>query len=1434
MKYVLLLLSGISLLFSSLVFAGPNENAGIRFDLDATTYGNQNDTTMATPGVGDYIRVDVYAINVHNLDIYEFEVNYNPSQLDFITATPTNPITYEQNILTTNGGTALGWMIDTTTPGVLSIAYTLTGADTLEAPEGEGLMADIVFQALDTIQGFLTFGDVHFYDSFGVMDIITNKGIAILFDYGSVDGTVTDSNTGEPIGGAIVSIENNSDTTEFDGTYLLEYIPVGIHDITCTAEGYFDTADAVEVLDGQTVTVDLALEPFPNGTLDGTVTDANNGEPIEGALITATSQGRVEYTGYTNADGYYVIDSLCVSEEVGNYTVTCDAGYSYILGEVTEVEIIVDSTTTIDFALNSTVTVDIPNGGEEWTVGETHQILWTAEDYLVINSDSVFYSIDNGTNWTFIASHPGNPQSCDWTIPNTLSEECLVKVIVYDGGDNSASDESDAVFTIQADTSPPTVEVVVPNGGENWGTFQWHTISWTADDNVGVSGDSVYYSINDGVDWTLIASHTGNPQSCSWPVPNTPSTQCLVKVKVIDTSNNYAEDISDDNFTIFYQELLIINGDFETGDFTGWTVTGPHSANVIQHQGSWCGHIHIDPGHPGWSHPPNYRWEMVSQSIFITEVADSLNFYMEVSGSSYHDGGSVWIMDADSIGNYTLLYQTGGGGGTGQSYPWEFHQVNIESWAGHSVTLYFAGHNRNGYPDHQCDIYFDNISVTPVVPDTIPPTVTVDIPDGGENWGTFQWHTISWTADDNVGVSGDSVYYSINDGVDWTLIASHTGNPQSCSWPVPNTPSTQCLVKVKVIDTSNNYAEDISDDNFTIFYQEFPIINGDFETGDFTDWTVTGPHSANVVQHQGSWCGHIHISPGNASGSGTPNDQWEMVSQSIFIPGVADSLNFYMEVSGSSYHDGGYVWIMDADSIGNYTLLYHTGGGGGTGQSYPWEFHQVNIESWAGHSVTLYFAGHNRNGYPDHQCDIYFDNISVTPTLLHPEIVVEPASFEVELPVDTTFTTTMTINNPGNGPLDFDINICNSRLTKSIDLTPVTTIIKEVTSDAIIDNFYSKFSQSPISESIVRVDEPRSTYRPAGDDTITNHQLSTINHQLSTINHQPSYRPAGEDTIHYDGENSGAAGLVYGGTYEGAIRLTPEELGPYDGWSLISVLFYHWESGMHSGQLKIYGAGTSSEPGALLTSEPYIVTGQTWLRTEFTEPVTIDATQDIWTSVEITHTPGQYPIGFDEGPAVQGKGDFVYDNDNGWAELYLLGLNYNWNIRAIVVPVYEWLSVTPNSGTVPVEQSLDINVQFDTYGLTPDSTYTTNILIHNNSADSLVTIPVTMHIGTIGVEDEETTSIPKVFALSQNYPNPLAPKTTISYTLPKPCKVSLKIYNIKGQKVKTLMNDVLPAGYHSVVWNGKDDNNESVSSGIYLYRITAGDFTDTKKCVILK
>jgi len=98
----------------------------------------------------------------------------------------------------------------------------------------------------------------------------------------------------------------------------------------------------------------------------------------------------------------------------------------------------------------------------------------------------------------------------------------------------------------------------------------------------------------------------------------------------------------------------------------------------------------------------------------------------------------------------------------------------------------------------------------------------------------------------------------------------------------------------------------------------------------------------------------------------------------------------------------------------------------------------------------------------------------------------------------------------------------------------------------------------------------------------------------------------------------------------------------------------------------------------------------------------------------------------------------------------------------------------------------------------------------------------------------QLSQIPKTFSLSQNYPNPFNPVTTIKYALPKDTWVKINIYNILGQKVKTLVDEFQVAGYKQVIWDTKNDDKKEVASGIYFYRIQACDFTKAKKMVILK
>ena len=102
---------------------------------------------------------------------------------------------------------------------------------------------------------------------------------------------------------------------------------------------------------------------------------------------------------------------------------------------------------------------------------------------------------------------------------------------------------------------------------------------------------------------------------------------------------------------------------------------------------------------------------------------------------------------------------------------------------------------------------------------------------------------------------------------------------------------------------------------------------------------------------------------------------------------------------------------------------------------------------------------------------------------------------------------------------------------------------------------------------------------------------------------------------------------------------------------------------------------------------------------------------------------------------------------------------------------------------------------------------------------------------TSGVEEGKTTM---AYSLSQNVPNPISSITFISYGLPKPSHVSLKIYDITGRLVKTLVNQKVDAGNHTVVWDIRDDAGFKVGAGIYFCKLNTSESSATKKLIVVR
>ncbi len=173
----------------------------------------------------------------------------------------------------------------------------------------------------------------------------------------------------------------------------------------------------------------------------------------------------------------------------------------------------------------------------------------------------------------------------------------------------------------------------------------------------------------------------------------------------------------------------------------------------------------------------------------------------------------------------------------------------------------------------------------------------------------------------------------------------------------------------------------------------------------------------------------------------------------------------------------------------------------------------------------------------------------------------------------------------------------------------------------------------------------------------------------------------------------------------------------------------------------------------------------------------------------------------------------------------------NLAIRIAAMP--EWLTVEPTAGVVPAHSSVDVTVTFNAEGMDYGIHEGMLRILSNDLVTPMVEIPVTMNVSDLtAVEDE--LPMPTASMLHQNIPNPFNPATTIKFALPAAVRVDLRIYDVRGTLVRALVDGELPAGNHAVLWDGRDGSNQQVASGVYFYRLKAGDYESMRRMVLVK
>lgn len=166
-----------------------------------------------------------------------------------------------------------------------------------------------------------------------------------------------------------------------------------------------------------------------------------------------------------------------------------------------------------------------------------------------------------------------------------------------------------------------------------------------------------------------------------------------------------------------------------------------------------------------------------------------------------------------------------------------------------------------------------------------------------------------------------------------------------------------------------------------------------------------------------------------------------------------------------------------------------------------------------------------------------------------------------------------------------------------------------------------------------------------------------------------------------------------------------------------------------------------------------------------------------------------------------------------------------------------WLTLgSGSSGTVVPGDSSFVEFNINTVMLGPGMATASLRIANNDPAIPMVLVPVEVDVVT-GIQ--ELTGFPEEYELYQNYPNPFNPKTSIKLALPEESRVTLKVYNIIGQEVVTLLDEQRPAGYVTVEWDGRNSSGYAVTSGVYFYRMEAAAtngaaITSIRKMILIK
>lgn len=1086
------------------------------------------------------------------------------------------------------------------------------------------------------------------------------------------------------------------------------------------------------------------------------------------------------------------------------------------------------------------ISVTSPNGGEYWPVGSTQNIKWVQSG---VTNVKIMYSTDNGNLWySIVASTPASSGSCLWTIPNTISTHC--KVRIDDVDNSSVYDQSDSVFVI----STESITVLSPNGGENWVVGSTQTISWT---QTGVQYVTIDYTTNNGINWHQITAstlaYTGN---YFWMIPNRVSSTC--KIKITDVSNNLVTDQSNTVFSISpiqNQSVTVTSPNGGENWFSGSQYSITWNSSNVQN-------LKLEYSVNGGT-----NWSLINSSVpanlgsYIWTIPNTSSSTCKVKITSVENGT---VFD-ESNSNFTIsevptviLVSPNGGenwlAGSQYSITWNF--VNVQklkleysSNSGSDWNLIDSSVSANlgsyiwtvpNTPSTSCKVRITAVENGPVSDQSDgvfsisePPSVQLSSPVGGEKWLSGKPYSIIWSF---VNIENVKLEYSANNGLDWTTIeASFAALSGSYIWTVPAIESNQCLVRISAVN--NPSVSDQSDAPFTIEPER--------------TLSLTAPAGGEVF---------------------TSGNRMEIKWNSLNL----ETIDLYYST------DNGNNWHLITDSVSAAL------------QSFYWDIPEINSNLVKIRTVYT------------RKSEIKSESAGTITILPSPKVVLQANISGAYLKSGTTYLLEWFVENVASVNIYFSsdegatwnelaVNISSSVrsynwMVPQLNSKNCRIKIASTTNPALLSVNPGNFTVYTYSASVSLTN----TWQFGDIKDINNYRLVSIPGNTSEnlgsiipgkhINEWNAYWDNGEDNnyqVQYDGSDkfNFLPGKGFWVLSKNQVSLSKQtdavmidstlifRIPLHKGWNIIGNTFpksVNWSeiravNSLPQNSLIYWWEGRWTFPSLM---EPYkgyyYFNSDNRSQLKLIYPVEQSLTKTNRENfvalpedrVTISFAENEITASFN-GTASTGldTNDYLLPNISfGGKSISFLQSSEAGVTRQLFVESqpkdssgnsFRFRVVNTSTTSDLLEITPSKNIQAENVWLL-DEKYSEFIDITVKDKFSIVPQDdpryYTLLIGSPEyINSIRSKFLPVEYILYQNYPNPFNPETSIKYALPQNSHVKIKLFDILGNEVITLFEGEESAGVHTRTFD-----LSGFASGVYLYRLEAGDKSFVKKMVLLR